>query len=120
ARAGPRTRLQRRSADRDADRRFRAHREVRRADAYRSGVSARDERGMANEPRRRLLIGAAGTAVLALVTTRSARAARLLAVRVWPGPDYTRVTLEHDEPDRKSTRLNSSHQIISYAVFCLK
>src|SRR5437879_12364308 len=53
---------------------------------------------MANEPRRRRLIGAAGTAVLALVTTRSARAASLLAVRVWPGPDYTRVTLEHDEP----------------------
>ncbi len=53
---------------------------------------------MANEPRRRLLIGAAGTAVLALVTTRSARAVSLLAVRVWPGPDYTRVTLEHDEP----------------------
>src|SRR5207244_8612601 len=31
----------------------------------------------------------------------------------------------HDAPsskkgDRKSTRLNSSHQIISYAVFCLK
>src|SRR5258708_17708792 len=25
-----------------------------------------------------------------------------------------------DKPDRKSTRLNSSHQIISYAVFCLK
>src|SRR5438552_10138752 len=25
-----------------------------------------------------------------------------------------------DEADRKSTRLNSSHQIISYAVFCLK
>src|SRR5258708_17093372 len=25
-----------------------------------------------------------------------------------------------DQPDRKSTRLNSSHQIISYAVFCLK
>src|SRR5207244_12927073 len=25
-----------------------------------------------------------------------------------------------DELDRKSTRLNSSHQIISYAVFCLK
>src|SRR5207244_9949468 len=24
------------------------------------------------------------------------------------------------EVDRKSTRLNSSHQIISYAVFCLK
>src|SRR5438552_15744947 len=26
----------------------------------------------------------------------------------------------HPEADRKSTRLNSSHQIISYAVFCLK
>src|SRR3712207_7757782 len=25
-----------------------------------------------------------------------------------------------DEPDRKSTRLNSSHANISYAVFCLK
>src|SRR5258708_8143170 len=29
-------------------------------------------------------------------------------------------TLYEDEEDRKSTRLNSSHQIISYAVFCLK
>src|SRR5256885_12011765 len=26
----------------------------------------------------------------------------------------------HDERDRKSTRLNSSHLVISYAVFCLK
>src|SRR5258708_14118314 len=26
----------------------------------------------------------------------------------------------HAKADRKSTRLNSSHQIISYAVFCLK
>src|SRR2546430_6194763 len=28
--------------------------------------------------------------------------------------------LEHQETDRKSTRLNSSHSQISYAVFCLK
>src|SRR5258708_19748636 len=28
--------------------------------------------------------------------------------------------IRHVEGDRKSTRLNSSHQIISYAVFCLK
>src|SRR5207244_5379452 len=28
--------------------------------------------------------------------------------------------LYHEFKDRKSTRLNSSHQIISYAVFCLK
>src|SRR5258708_10903827 len=27
---------------------------------------------------------------------------------------------KRNEEDRKSTRLNSSHQIISYAVFCLK
>src|SRR5438067_6873180 len=27
---------------------------------------------------------------------------------------------EQQEPDRKSTRLNSSHVSISYAVFCLK
>src|SRR5258708_24771591 len=29
-------------------------------------------------------------------------------------------TVEGGNGDRKSTRLNSSHQIISYAVFCLK
>src|SRR3712207_7790949 len=28
--------------------------------------------------------------------------------------------LHRDAPDRKSTRLNSSHANISYAVFCLK
>src|SRR2546426_4650669 len=27
---------------------------------------------------------------------------------------------DHLRPDRKSTRLNSSHLVISYAVFCLK
>src|SRR2546426_8339751 len=32
-----------------------------------------------------------------------------------------RVQRHHDErEDRKSTRLNSSHLVISYAVFCLK
>src|SRR5688572_31867652 len=30
------------------------------------------------------------------------------------------VSLHTDEVDRKSTRLNSSHSQISYAVFCLK
>src|SRR5258708_30759874 len=29
-------------------------------------------------------------------------------------------TVQDGPEDRKSTRLNSSHQIISYAVFCLK
>src|SRR2546428_8484256 len=31
-----------------------------------------------------------------------------------------RIWREMDEEDRKSTRLNSSHDQISYAVFCLK
>src|SRR2546422_6210798 len=31
-----------------------------------------------------------------------------------------RAHCESDETDRKSTRLNSSHGYISYAVFCLK
>src|SRR5258708_21497091 len=31
-----------------------------------------------------------------------------------------RVIVRQNTADRKSTRLNSSHQIISYAVFCLK
>src|SRR5258708_10976736 len=35
---------------------------------------------------------------------------------IGPAEEYDPVA----EGDRKSTRLNSSHQIISYAVFCLK
>src|SRR2546426_7373449 len=31
-----------------------------------------------------------------------------------------RTAPERGRPDRKSTRLNSSHLVISYAVFCLK
>src|SRR3712207_8545261 len=45
------------------------------------------------------------------------------AVRPGPAEDLTRtpvITPPHGPPDRKSTRLNSSHANISYAVFCLK
>src|SRR6476660_10297744 len=35
-------------------------------------------------------------------------------------PRSCRPTASSGRSDRKSTRLNSSHQIISYAVFCLK
>src|SRR5205807_3628021 len=35
-------------------------------------------------------------------------------VALFPNIDYTK------QEDRKSTRLNSSHLVISYAVFCLK
>src|SRR2546422_6975394 len=38
----------------------------------------------------------------------------VLACRAGPG------SARGDNPDRKSTRLNSSHGYISYAVFCLK
>src|SRR3712207_7291034 len=41
-----------------------------------------------------------------------------LAVGPTEDPDISRVTLTLE--DRKSTRLNSSHANISYAVFCLK
>src|SRR3989475_7295457 len=34
--------------------------------------------------------------------------------------DLTQRTLAYTNQDRKSTRLNSSHSQISYAVFCLK
>src|SRR5258708_22458647 len=51
-----------------------------------------------------------------------------LPLVVGPIPDAPRERVEPAEleipsvlvGDRKSTRLNSSHQIISYAVFCLK
>src|SRR5256885_9604036 len=44
-----------------------------------------------------------------------ARAARVDAIH--PGYGFQS---ENPELDRKSTRLNSSHLVISYAVFCLK
>src|SRR2546427_7408024 len=34
--------------------------------------------------------------------------------------ECTRAAAQADQQDRKSTRLNSSHSQISYAVFCLK
>src|SRR5207244_12174732 len=52
---------------------------------------------------------------------RHNRAARLGAgalITLMPRPSTNRSVTS--VIDRKSTRLNSSHQIISYAVFCLK
>src|SRR5690606_20261041 len=40
-------------------------------------------------------------------------------LNVYPA-EVERVLAQHDDVDRKSTRLNSSHVKISYAVFCLK
>src|SRR5438270_2109087 len=44
------------------------------------------------------------------------RSARCLCTSPCPGPHAP----SPRSPDRKSTRLNSSHSQISYAVFCLK
>src|SRR3712207_8200803 len=44
------------------------------------------------------------------------RVAALIGAR----PEERRAVLEEAAGDRKSTRLNSSHANISYAVFCLK
>src|SRR5258708_14821827 len=46
-----------------------------------------------------------------------------IAVVMAVNPDHVPIAcprLFSSKEDRKSTRLNSSHQIISYAVFCLK
>src|SRR3712207_8514849 len=42
------------------------------------------------------------------------------AVRGLVGLEQRRLATERRKEDRKSTRLNSSHANISYAVFCLK
>src|SRR5439155_22238168 len=47
--------------------------------------------------------------------------ARILRLAGWRSPHHVPRDVEaHASGDRKSTRLNSSHVAISYAVFCLK
>ncbi|MBR7783760.1 N-acetylmuramoyl-L-alanine amidase [Undibacterium luofuense] len=46
--------------------------------------------------RRRTFLQAGGTLLLSVLLPQTAHAARILAVRVWPAEDYTRVTLEND------------------------
>jgi N-acetylmuramoyl-L-alanine amidase len=55
---------------------------------------------------RRTALKAGATLLLSLCTTGPARAAGIVAVRVWPAADYTRVTLEND------TKLKVSHFIV--------
>ncbi len=51
---------------------------------------------------RRTVLQAGGTLLLSVIAPGLARAAQILAVRVWPSDDYTRVTLENDS-DLKAT-----------------
>ena len=55
--------------------------------------------------RRRVLLKAGGTLLLSVIPLH-ASANEILAVRVWPAPDYTRVTLEND------TDLKAEHFLI--------
>jgi len=61
-------------------------------------MSGRRDRTLGDARRRRLIGSAAGTAILTLTPLHIAHGAALVAVRVWPAADYTRVTLEHDGP----------------------
>src|SRR5258707_9075145 len=49
-----------------------------------------------------------------------AKGARLMAARIKAIAAENGIPVLENKPDRKSTRLNSSHANISYAVFCLK
>lgn len=55
---------------------------------------------------RRVFLQAGASLILSVFATGAARAAQILAVRVWPAADYTRVTLEND------TELKTSHFIV--------
>lgn len=56
--------------------------------------------------RRRVLLKAGGTLLLSVVAPLPASANQILAVRVWPADEYTRVTLEND------TDLKAEHFLI--------
>ena len=54
----------------------------------------------------RIAKAGAGTVILSLAGTQIARGANIVAVRVWPAEDYTRVTIESD------VALKATHQLI--------
>ena len=69
-------------------------------------MSDHDEIHPHGRSRRDILRLAAASLTLLVTPTlarAAARTAKLLAVRVWPSPDYTRVTLEHAEPLKYTT-----------------
>ncbi len=68
-----------------------------------SGLDTVDTRGV---DRRSLLKFAGATLALMLSPVGHAASASLLAVRVWPSPEYTRITLEG------STQLRYSHMLV--------
>lgn len=59
-----------------------------------------------NSPCRRTVLKAGGTLLLSVLAPLPANAAQILAVRVWPSDEYTRVTMEND------TDLKISHFLL--------
>ncbi|MDE1183129.1 N-acetylmuramoyl-L-alanine amidase [Paraburkholderia sp.] len=58
-----------------------------------------------NWRRRQILQAGASTLVLGLMAPRLAFASSVLGVRVWPARDYTRVTIESDQPLQNAQQL---------------
>ena len=58
-----------------------------------------------NRKRRQVLRAGVSTLALALIGPRLAYAGSVLGVRVWPARDYTRVTIESDQPLDYTSRL---------------
>ncbi|WP_150791388.1 N-acetylmuramoyl-L-alanine amidase [Pandoraea iniqua] len=67
-----------------------------------------DDASSPNAGRRRALRAGASTLILALTGPRFAFANAIVAVRVWPAKDYTRVTLETDNPVKFQQQLMES------------
>src|ERR1700679_3737734 len=66
-----------------------------------------------NWRRRQVLRAGASTIALALVGPRLAYASSVLGVRVWPARDYTRVTIESDQPlDYTSKLLEGPDRVV--------
>src|SRR5258708_31563695 len=67
-----------------------------------------------------LLVGVAALVMIGLLMWGGVFGLPYVSQDRWGGLPVTLILATFGLADRKSTRLNSSHQIISYAVFCLK
>src|SRR5207249_8592422 len=61
-----------------------------------------------------------GTYVFDIAPKKLEKSLRYLQGRIWVEDRDFQIVKTRGKADRKSTRLNSSHVSISYAVFCLK
>src|SRR4051812_35077440 len=85
-----------------------AHRSRRGRDAARHAACADAARHGALAAMKRRDLIKAGPVVLLLGTAQIARGATIVAVRVWPAPEYSRVTIESDAQLRTTQTLLSS------------